>query len=340
MDKINKNTKPYIYLVLVFFLVLISSSYARFTSSKKHDGNVTIKNHPCDTKKITSMGKEFTVNLCKPDFSKAALTKEGIFMAEDDYGESYYYRGAADNWVYFAGLYWRIVRINGDGSIRLIYDAPKGREGNYVKTEKGMYSYECKDYIIPADPNIDVSTDEKKSRWCLRYQNTSTSKAVNDWYKTNIIDKNYEDKISDSGFCNDMTDTAEERVIVKHEPTLKCPDKTNDFLTKANNKLKYPIGIITFDEVSFSGLTTYWPEYLENKTAYLCSPYNYMTENTVTTMTVINVDARKIGVISAGHLFTDFGPDNGSVARPVINLKPSVTITSGDGTEASPYVIN
>lgn len=64
-----------------------------------------------------------------PDFSKTATTDEGMFAAEDDYGTSYYYRGAVnDNWFQFGTnsseqlLYWRIIRINGDGSIRLIYN--------------------------------------------------------------------------------------------------------------------------------------------------------------------------------------------------------------------------
>ena len=57
-----------------------------------------------------------------PDFSKTATTDEGLFMAEDDEGESYYYRGAAkNNYVSFAGFTWRIIRRNGDGSIRMIY---------------------------------------------------------------------------------------------------------------------------------------------------------------------------------------------------------------------------
>ena len=57
-----------------------------------------------------------------PDFSKTATTDEGLFMAEDDEGESYYYRGAVkNNYVSFAGLVWRIIRRNGDGSIRMIY---------------------------------------------------------------------------------------------------------------------------------------------------------------------------------------------------------------------------
>ena len=60
-----------------------------------------------------------------PDFSKIApndTEKDGLYMAEDDEGESYYYRGAVrNNYVSFAGFLWRIIRRNGDGSVRLIY---------------------------------------------------------------------------------------------------------------------------------------------------------------------------------------------------------------------------
>ena len=46
----------------------------------------------------------------------------GLYETEDDYGTSYFYRGdAQNNNVYFGGFYWKIVRMNGDGSIRLIY---------------------------------------------------------------------------------------------------------------------------------------------------------------------------------------------------------------------------
>ena len=50
------------------------------------------------------------------------LSNSGLYMAEDDYGKSYYYRGVVNNnYVSFAGFIWRIIRINGDGSIRMIY---------------------------------------------------------------------------------------------------------------------------------------------------------------------------------------------------------------------------
>ena len=61
-----------------------------------------------------------------PDFSKTATTDEGLFMEEDDEGESCYYRGAVkNNYVSFAGFIWRIIRRNGDGSIRMIYSGKK-----------------------------------------------------------------------------------------------------------------------------------------------------------------------------------------------------------------------
>ena len=57
-----------------------------------------------------------------PDFSKKATTDEGLYMSEDDEGASYYYRGAVkNNYVSFTGFIWRIIRRNGDGSIRMIY---------------------------------------------------------------------------------------------------------------------------------------------------------------------------------------------------------------------------
>lgn len=60
-----------------------------------------------------------------PNFNKIAPNDsetDGLYMAEDDEGESYYYRGAVrNNYVSFAGFIWRIIRRNGDGSIRMIY---------------------------------------------------------------------------------------------------------------------------------------------------------------------------------------------------------------------------
>ena len=60
-----------------------------------------------------------------PNFAQIAPNSDetdGLYAADDDDGTSYYYRGAVrNNYVSFAGFMWRIIRRNGDGSIRLIY---------------------------------------------------------------------------------------------------------------------------------------------------------------------------------------------------------------------------
>ena len=86
--------------------------------TKLSDCMLVINNH----EKTTDIAKTNIKAKGTPDFSKTATTDEGIFMAEDDEGESYYYRGAVkNNYVSFAGFIWRIIRRNGDGSIRMIY---------------------------------------------------------------------------------------------------------------------------------------------------------------------------------------------------------------------------
>ena len=56
------------------------------------------------------------------EVTAAESTNGYLCSAPDDYGTSYYYRGNVENnWVKFGGFYWRILRINGDGSIRMIY---------------------------------------------------------------------------------------------------------------------------------------------------------------------------------------------------------------------------
>ena len=269
------------------------------------------------------MGKEFNVSLCTPDFSKTAETKEGMFMAEDDYGESYYYRGAADNWVSFAGFYWRIIRINGDGSIRIIYSGTKtNNTGDGAQIGESAYN---------------TSRYEEKS---ADYKISTVKNMVDNWYKTNILDKGYDDKIADTGYCNDISKKstrdfgAYDRLYNNKTPILKCFNKESNLLSKSNNKLTYPVGLITWDEASFAGgargqsnnknyLYTggwYWtmtPAYWSGSYVYVGSVDSdgYLNCNSY-------VNYRSIGI------------------RPVLSLKPNVLISSGDGTESNPYIVN
>ena len=90
--------------------------------NKLSDCMLVLNNH----EKTTDIAKTNIKAKGTPDFSKTAAKDEGLFMAEDDEGESYYYRGAVkNNYVSFAGFIWRIIRRNGDGSVRMIYSGKK-----------------------------------------------------------------------------------------------------------------------------------------------------------------------------------------------------------------------
>ena len=86
--------------------------------TKLSDCMLVINNH----EKTADIAKTNIKAKGTPDFTQVATTDEGLYMSEDDEGESYYYRGAVkNNYVSFAGFIWRIIRRNGDGSIRMIY---------------------------------------------------------------------------------------------------------------------------------------------------------------------------------------------------------------------------
>ena len=104
-----------------------------------------------------------------PDFSKPATSDEGLYMSEDDDGASYYYRGAVkNNYVSFAGYTWRIIRRNGDGSVRLIYSG-KTTSDTGESTTIGKSQYNSK-YWDPA--YVGYKYDEKFS---LHENNETTS---------------------------------------------------------------------------------------------------------------------------------------------------------------------
>ena len=70
----------------------------------------------------------------------------GLYKTEDNYGDVYYYRGdVQNNNVYFGGYYWKIIRTNGDGSVRLIYNGEiKNATGKNTSINNTTYQYNSK----------------------------------------------------------------------------------------------------------------------------------------------------------------------------------------------------
>ena len=292
-----------------------------------------------------------------------------VYSIEDDWGTSYVYAGApTDNWVLFAGFYWRIIRINGDGSIRMIYAGtdPEVTTGTGTQIQTSAYnsSYNDNAYV----GYMYGSTGESNYANTHRNTNDSTIKGILDeWYEENIVKQNLTSYIStEAGFCNDRriatssetwwsSDTKEGygtnvtayapwgRFLTisggwdsTQIPSLKCSQIANDMFTvsgssKGNHKLTYPVGLITADEIVLAGGFGG-----SNNTSYYLYTGQYYW--TMTPRHFNESDASVFYVTLNGNLY------NGSVywtkpgVRPVINLCANVTLT-GSGTSTDPYVV-
>ena len=333
-------------------------------------------------------GKEAIESKGTPDFSVVATTNEGMYASEDDLGTSYYFRGAVDNnWLKYGkytkdlyncndgtlsetdtgnsctkiastgdDMYWRIIRINGDNSIRMIYwgiAAPLedtkvvmssslslGKSTfnkNYNGAESAGYKYTIgEQYGLETDSTIKIFLDD----WYANYTNLNANGT----------------KITDQIFCNDRspaaTQTADwastgaeysygvgDRIAHDDKPTIKCPMDSDRFTVNkinfvGNSALKYPVGLITADEVEMAG-RRFNLNFSEesNEKYYLYTSKAYWTS---TPISFVGED-NKVMFIHTGELV--FAYNTGIVGvRPVVSLSSNVKL-SGDGTWNNIYKV-
>ena len=328
--------------------------------------------------KITSASTETTSTL-KYITSKTVITgTEAVLSStEDDYGTSYYYRGVVDNnFVNFSGMCFRIVRVQGDGGVKIILDDDtyECNSDNYSKGTNVI-----KDPIDPDDPDYStlVSTQilihyrDNYSGDPLKIFEFSSSDfkmLLDAWLKGegyNFYDYMFAsgpryvqfskkinvDRLIDTEWCNDLSISSKvyyddnynllndstnasytdyffgayDRLINKKNPTLKC-NMTGLDNTKAI-KIKNKVGILTADEVVFAG-----NDYnVNNSKTYLRDSNGYLSPGSV-----VNSNANfNDGILSFYDAATGY-----FAVRPALVLSPDVEITSGNGTQSNPYVIN
>ena len=280
---------------------------------------------------------------------------KGIYEEQDDDGVTYYYRGnVTNNYVKFAGYYWRVIRINGDGSVRLLYAGTTSTsEGSALSIGVSQFNSDITNptYVGYMYSNtLDTSYEDTISN-----DNDSMIKTkLDSWYKTNIVDTGYSTYIADSGFCNDrsisptssgtgataleLTYYAPYYRMVNHVPTFSCPNASNDLFTlsgnnKGNGILTYPVGLITIDELAFAGASygelnkmsyTY-----SSQTYWSLSPRYFYAPDTASHIWRAYAD----GSIGNDYVTNTYG------VRPVINLKLDTEISGGIGTANDPFVV-
>ena len=274
----------------------------------------------------------------------------------------------------FANKTWRIVRINGDGSVRLVLDdVAKDTSGSAITTKFNTSSndnaYLGYMYGTPGSTTYDATHKN--------INDSTIKKAVDKWYEDNLK-TNYGEFLADTLFCNDKTLASNgiggvttqlgygtnktyyastERLqystgttsITTAKPTFKCAESaTNNYSrftvdvatlsngNKTNGDLKYPIGLLTADEVSFAGAYKYGQT---NKSYYL---YN----SSITSYWWLSSPNRYYGSVAVE--WSVYGSDGNIlyssvnltyVFRPSINLKAELLVGGGDGTSSNPYTV-
>jgi len=318
------------------------------------------------TKKVKTALGTIEVNLDTPDFnitscvagtnngSNCGEAYSGIYQANDSDGISYYFRGGVtNNYVKFANLWWRIIRINGDGSIRLIFDGISAN-ANGTNTPDSI-ALKKQNFNVKQNDNMYVGFKYTSGEVHGLGTKSNALSGLETWYTSAL--SNYTNKIdTNAGFCGDRTPSTSTdssngsggtgRTITyygayfrlensKISPILTCENESDLYTvsssTKGNKSLTYPIGLISADEVSMAGGrigTVNYGYYLYNGQHYwTMSPYLFRSSA-----------ASMYGVSSNGQLY-NWLADVTIGLRPVINLKADLTFT-GNGTMSEPYIVS
>ena len=261
-----------------------------------------------------------------------------LVEGEDDYGTTYYFfEGTSttvrsNNWLKFAGFYWNIVRINGNGSVRIIY-AGKSIE------ERENDDFIQSSVFAPDPPNVGIKWGYigymRKEDGDIGNEIDSTVKQIIDqWYENNLLD--FSKYLEDVGFCGDRIfsnsiSSFHER-LNNFTPTFKCINSENDLYTISsaavgNRALQYPIGMLSGDEVVFAGMDM---DYSNN--------FNFLNSK-MPHWTMTPMHSSALAVVAAdGTIGMDFSSRVEAGIRPVVNLRSDIEII-GKGTVNDPYFV-
>ncbi len=284
-----------------------------------------------------------------------------LTITTDDLGASYYYRGnVEDNYVEFNNMCWRIVRIEGDGSIKITLAAQKScsaitsSDTGTAFIGNGHYGYK------EGKVTNSLGQESQYDKYVADYLTSPTSNTTSmkykleEWYNTNL--KSVEGKLKKDTWClgntKDAYDTSTNALLSDSVNDLMYNSKSFNYDTlrrlytiedkyatlrcDGNNYETHEsyIGALTVDEVVFAGgkVNT------ENTNYYLTD--NAISNNWWTlSLSKFNGSVKPFYVIS-GKIYDD-GPrvsDSCSV-RPSISLMSGITISGGEGTLQNPYVI-
>ena len=285
----------------------------------------------------------------------------------------YYYSGnTTNNWVYFGGFYWRIIRTNEDGSVRMLYS------GTSHDTTSGYIEFSAfnSTYNDPMYIGYMYGTSGSLENNRTNTNDSTIKTTIDSWYQNNLL-TNYDKYISKTAiYCNDRsvpsnnytTSTSSEfnygahtRLYTNKSPSYKCGGNTTGGFyetTQAvadkfsastegggNNQLKYPIALMTADEISFAGgvsgtdLSSPYAWYYINSQGKSITDYNNWWS--------LSPDGWSGSYAGIWYVYGSDNPgllrinvvQNSRAVRPAISLDSCVKVT-GTGTADDPYVVD
>ena len=299
-----------------------------------------------------------------------------LASAEDDYGTSYYFRGAVtNNYVEFANKCWRIVRILGNGSVKLVLSNYNGSSvsnpcSSTLNSNTAAFArYSGSTYTSAFNTNYDDNAyvgfmygTPGSSTYEATHANTNKSTILTNletWYNNNL--KTYESVIADNVFCSDKTNVTD----TSYDPYRFSPNGlgygtnvtyygTTQRLVSSSftaggtgpslkcngdlSKITSKIGLITADELAFAG----YAFKKGNTTTYL---QENATDDQWWSMSPGIFDGGFDGggasvcyVYGSSGYFGIYAVYYAGGVRPSISLQSSTNVT-GEGTSENPYVV-
>ena len=282
-----------------------------------------------------------------------------MYKAKEENTDVYYFAGdARNNWVKFGGYYWRIIRTNSDGSIRLLYHGTSPETQNaYIGDSEIAFNENYNDSMY-VGYKYGTSGSLENNR--LNTNDSTIKKTIDTWYKDNLA--SYTKYLSTTAvYCNDRelgsgtySATGDKfyyvgytRLGANKNPSYNCTNEYDAFsVNNTKAQLTYPIALMTADEISYAGGV-----WIKNAATwyYLNSKGNVSIKNGQNEWWLLSAaswDTDKSSVVfkisSAQDRKAQFGAQSVQYklhVRPVISLKSDVLHKSGDGSATNPYEI-
>ena len=370
---VKANNAKHTYLLKIYYPKKTTSQNANQGAAFSAHVEITSTKAPTvsNLAKVILANNEVKAPLTTPGAAISTADEALLASAEDDNGTSYYFRGAVkNNYVEFANKCWRIVRVSGDGSVKLILHNdnttgaanPCDSANNSTSAAFARYSGET----YKSEFNLNVGDNAYvgfkygtpgSNTYEATHANTNKSTILTNleiWYTNNL--KTYESVIDDTVWCNDKTVTDKTYNpwnwsnvnSLGHGTNVTFYGATQRLVGSSGNaagtgpslkcngelsKITSKVGLITADELAYAGYV-----YKQNNTT------TYLQENATNTYwwslsprsfsgsnAYVWLVGGSVGYLD-GYVSDSYG------VRPSISLKSTANV-AGNGTSEDPYVV-